>query len=114
MNTGTGNKGTGLDEHRTGDRFVHFIDWLNHKLVGSLGPPDLGPYDAVVERVGAALCPVCGRPMSEHAIDHSVHNPVLDCPVEHIPPAPHNEKLNELGYIVPGLGDAGDRLYGLV
>jgi uracil phosphoribosyltransferase len=25
-----------------------------------------------------------------------------------------DEKLNELGYIVPGLGDAGDRLYGAV
>ncbi|MCU1542461.1 MAG: uracil phosphoribosyltransferase [Microbacteriaceae bacterium] len=25
-----------------------------------------------------------------------------------------DEKLDELGYIVPGLGDAGDRLYGLV
>ena len=25
-----------------------------------------------------------------------------------------DEKLNEKGYIVPGLGDAGDRLYGLV
>ncbi len=25
-----------------------------------------------------------------------------------------DEKLNERGYIVPGLGDAGDRLYGLV
>ena len=25
-----------------------------------------------------------------------------------------DEKLNEQGYIVPGLGDAGDRLYGLV
>lgn len=24
----------------------------------------------------------------------------------------HDEKLNEKGYIVPGLGDAGDRLYG--
>ena len=24
-----------------------------------------------------------------------------------------DEKLNEVGYIVPGLGDAGDRLYGL-
>jgi uracil phosphoribosyltransferase len=23
-----------------------------------------------------------------------------------------DEKLNEIGYIVPGLGDAGDRLYG--
>ena len=25
-----------------------------------------------------------------------------------------DDRLNELGYIVPGLGDAGDRLYGLV
>jgi uracil phosphoribosyltransferase len=25
-----------------------------------------------------------------------------------------DERLNEKGYIVPGLGDAGDRLYGLV
>lgn len=25
-----------------------------------------------------------------------------------------DEKLNEMGYIVPGLGDAGDRLYGVV
>ena len=24
-----------------------------------------------------------------------------------------DEKLNEHGYIVPGLGDAGDRLYGI-
>ena len=24
-----------------------------------------------------------------------------------------DEKLNEIGYIVPGLGDAGDRLYGV-
>ena len=24
-----------------------------------------------------------------------------------------DEKLNEHGYIVPGLGDAGDRLYGV-
>ncbi len=25
-----------------------------------------------------------------------------------------DERLNELGYILPGLGDAGDRLYGVV
>jgi uracil phosphoribosyltransferase len=25
-----------------------------------------------------------------------------------------DEKLNEKGYIVPGLGDAGDRLFGVV
>ena len=25
-----------------------------------------------------------------------------------------DQRLNEKGYIVPGLGDAGDRLYGIV
>jgi uracil phosphoribosyltransferase len=25
-----------------------------------------------------------------------------------------DERLNELGYIVPGLGDAGDRLFGSI
>lgn len=36
----------------------------------------------------------------------------LDIPV-HLVIAGQDEKLNELGYIVPGLGDAGDRLYGV-
>src|SRR5450830_892275 len=57
---------TGVDEHRAGGRFVHFVDWLNHKLVGVMGPPPLGPYDEVLKKVGEAVCPVCGRPMSEH------------------------------------------------
>ncbi|MEV5000073.1 uracil phosphoribosyltransferase [Nocardioides sp. LML1-1-1.1] len=36
----------------------------------------------------------------------------LDIPVT-IVTAAQDEKLNEKGYIVPGLGDAGDRLYGI-
>ncbi len=36
----------------------------------------------------------------------------LDVPVT-IVTAAMDEKLNEKGYIVPGLGDAGDRLYGI-
>jgi uracil phosphoribosyltransferase len=36
----------------------------------------------------------------------------LDVPV-HVVAAALDERLNEKGYIVPGLGDAGDRLYGL-
>ena len=88
---------TVTDEHPTGDRFVHFIDWLNHKLVGALGPPALGPYDAVIKHLGEALCPVCDRPMLEHAIDHTAHNPILNCPVEHLTDAVQDEKLNELG-----------------
>jgi len=37
----------------------------------------------------------------------------LDVPISIVTGA-IDEKLNELGYIVPGLGDAGDRLYGIV
>jgi uracil phosphoribosyltransferase len=37
----------------------------------------------------------------------------LDVPVT-VVTAAMDEKLNEKGYIVPGLGDAGDRLYGIV
>jgi len=36
---------------------------------------------------------------------------VAQAPV-HLVTAGLDEKLNEHGYIVPGLGDAGDRLYG--
>jgi uracil phosphoribosyltransferase len=37
----------------------------------------------------------------------------LDIPVTIVTGA-MDERLNDKGYIVPGLGDAGDRLYGLV
>ena len=37
----------------------------------------------------------------------------LDIPVT-VVTAAMDEKLNDKGYIVPGLGDAGDRLYGVV
>jgi len=88
---------TGVDEHRAGGRFVHFVDWLNHKLVGVMGPPPLGPYDEVLKKVGEAVCPVCGRPMSEHTIDHSTPNTLLNCPAPHIPEPAHDEPINEFG-----------------
>ena len=37
----------------------------------------------------------------------------VDVPVT-VVTAAMDERLNEKGYIVPGLGDAGDRLYGIV
>ncbi|MDN6622989.1 MAG: uracil phosphoribosyltransferase, partial [Bifidobacterium crudilactis] len=39
-------------------------------------------------------------------IDPSIDFKVVVCAVD--------EKLNEKSYIVPGLGDAGDRLYGVI
>jgi hypothetical protein len=90
-------KETSLGERQTEDRFVHFIDWLNHKLMPAIGPPNVGPYNEVVGQMSEALCPICDRPMAEHTIDHSTLNAVLNCPVEHKPLLVDDEALNELG-----------------
>lgn len=45
---------------------------------------------------------------------HTVQEAVGDRPDVQIVTAAVDERLNEKGYIIPGLGDAGDRLYGVV
>lgn len=53
--------------------------------------------DVTTTADGAASCPLCAHPMSEHRIDHSGRDSMLHCPVDHLPP-PHDERhLNELG-----------------
>ncbi|MBH0097647.1 hypothetical protein I6E68_00670 [Salinibacterium sp. NSLL150] len=91
----------GEDETSAPGGYVGFIDWLNEKLFPILGTPDLGPYDAVVEKVADAVCPVCGRPISEHFIDHSTPNTILNCPIAHKPEPVDNSPLNELGMDIP-------------
>jgi uracil phosphoribosyltransferase len=66
--------------------------------------------DYVFERGATEVTAICliGAPegveaLRKHVADRNV-NLVLGA---------MDEKLNEVGYIVPGLGDAGDRLYGL-
>jgi len=54
-----------------------------------------------------------------HHIQHPVINDRLASLNETIPELPVyypalDEKLNEQGYILPGLGDAGDRIFGTV
>jgi hypothetical protein len=88
---------TGVKEHHEGHGLVRFVDWLNHKLVGKIGPPDLGPYGEVVRKVGDAVCPVCGEQMAEHTIDRSTPNTVLNCPAPHKPQPAHDEPINEYG-----------------
>ena len=62
----------------------------------------------VIKNVGAKnvklLC-ILGAPEGIHAV-HSAH------PEVEIILAAKDERLNDHGYIVPGLGDAGDRIYG--
>ena len=79
------------------DGYLKLVDWLNEKLYPLIGPPPLGPYEPVVERIGVAICPVCGSPMSEHFIDHSTPNAILNCPVAHKPVPVDTSPLTELG-----------------
>ena len=96
------------DEHGSGDNetsgrggYIGFIEWLNSKLLPVLGPPPAGPYETVLKQVGDAVCPVCGRSMSEHTIDHSKPNTILNCPVEHKPEPFDTQPVNELGMDYP-------------
>ncbi len=49
-----------------------------------------------------AACPVCGHPMSEHTLDHSTPNTILNCPVPHPGGWDRDayEKVNELGMVI--------------
>ncbi|TFD82782.1 hypothetical protein [Cryobacterium fucosi] len=91
----TGTHGNGL-----GERYVRFINRLDRGLVRAMGPAPLGPYDQVEKRVGEAVCPVCGRPMFEHTIDHSTSNAILNCPAGHKPEPPAGP-VNEFGMPKP-------------
>ena len=55
-----------------------------------------------------AIC-LIASPEGLAAVEKATHGREV-----HIVVGALDEKLNELGYIVPGLGDAGDRLYGTV
>ncbi|MEN9607286.1 MAG: hypothetical protein RL605_1114 [Actinomycetota bacterium] len=64
----------------------------------------------VFERGATEVTAVCilGAPEGLAAVEAAMHGKDV-----HIVLGALDEKLNELGYIVPGLGDAGDRLYGI-
>jgi len=66
----------------------------------------------VMDRGASDVTAICllGAPEGVEAIRKELGE---DAPVQ-IVMAGMDERLNEVGYIVPGLGDAGDRLYGVV
>jgi uracil phosphoribosyltransferase len=66
--------------------------------------------DYVFERGATDVTAVCllGAPEGLEAVEAAVGNRNVSIVLGAL-----DEKLNEIGYIVPGLGDAGDRLYGL-
>jgi uracil phosphoribosyltransferase len=64
----------------------------------------------VFDRGAAEVIAICliGSPEGLEAVEKAVGNQKVTIVLGAL-----DEKLNEIGYIVPGLGDAGDRLYGL-
>ena len=66
--------------------------------------------DYVFERGATDVTCICllGAPEGLKAVENHIGNKDVKIVLGAL-----DEKLNELGYIVPGLGDAGDRLYGL-
>ncbi len=66
--------------------------------------------DYVFERGATDVTCICllGAPEGLKAVEDHIGNKDVKVVLGAL-----DEKLNELGYIVPGLGDAGDRLYGL-
>lgn len=64
----------------------------------------------VFERGATDVTAICliGAPEGVSAVEQHVHGKEVKLVLGAL-----DEKLNEKGYIVPGLGDAGDRLYGL-
>jgi uracil phosphoribosyltransferase len=64
----------------------------------------------VFDRGAAEVIAICliGSPEGIEAVEKAVGNQKVTIVLGAL-----DEKLNEIGYIVPGLGDAGDRLYGL-
>ena len=64
----------------------------------------------VFERGATDVTAVCllGAPEGLKAVEEAVGDKKVSIVLGAL-----DEKLNEIGYIVPGLGDAGDRLYGL-
>ena len=87
-----------------GNSFTRFFDRVDRVL----GPAFVSPLMPADEETSAMPedqkpCPLCGRPMFEHVIDHSTANTVLVCPTdERLPEHEVEGPLNELGMPATG------------
>ena len=77
------------------------FEWVEGKLYPIFESPAAGRYSAA-ETVALKDCPVCGQPMTEHTIDHSVNNTVLNCPQPPRRDADPDEfkRVNEFGMVI--------------
>ena len=87
------------------DRQVYIIDPML-----ATGGTLIDSINYVFERGASEVTAICliGSPEGLAAVEAAVHGKDVRVVLGAL-----DEKLNEHGYIVPGLGDAGDRLYGL-
>ncbi|MFM7013416.1 MAG: uracil phosphoribosyltransferase [Actinomycetota bacterium] len=92
-----------LPEDLTG-RQVYIIDPML-----ATGGTLIDSINYVFERGASEVTAICliGAPEGLKAVEDSVKDKNVTVVLGAL-----DEKLNEVGYIVPGLGDAGDRLYG--
>jgi hypothetical protein len=84
---------------RTGRR--QLFTWVEDRLRPAFDSPAVGRYDAE-EATGLASCPVCQRPMTEHTIDHTGRDTILNCPVPHPGAWDRDafEPVNEFGMVI--------------
>ncbi|MWB97802.1 hypothetical protein [Agromyces seonyuensis] len=86
-----------------GNGFTHFWERVDRVLLPVFEAPVLHDADRDVGPIGAAPCPVCGHPMTEHAIERSEYDTVLECPTsERLPLASTHSPLNEFGMPLSG------------
>lgn len=93
-----------LPEDLTG-RQIYIIDPML-----ATGGTLIDSINYVFERGATEVTAVCllGAPEGLKAVEDAIGDKNVNIVLGAL-----DEKLNEIGYIVPGLGDAGDRLYGL-
>jgi hypothetical protein len=87
-----------------GNSFTRFFDRVDRALEPAFGSPPM-PADEETSAMpeDQKPCPLCGRPMFEHVIDHSTANTVLQCPTdERLPEREVGGPLNELGMPAAG------------
>ncbi|HEV7848330.1 MAG TPA: hypothetical protein VGO88_03270 [Mycetocola sp.] len=89
----------------TDGRLVRSAAWIDRKLMPAFGAPTITSANDDSDGDGAEpSCPVCGHPMTEHTIDHSMRNAVLECPapIDHNLEHEKHSPLDEFGMPLRG------------
>ena len=102
-----------LEPHTSANRLPEDLNGRQVYIIDPMlatGGTLIDSIDYVFERGATEVTAICllGAPEGVEAVRNHVGDKNVNLVLGAL-----DEKLNEVGYIVPGLGDAGDRLYGL-